>query len=74
MASGITRSLLDRWLAPLFACPDCEGRGEREHAVWPAPKMIVTENGDVEFDAGECQPHKEFKTCETCRGSGRSPI
>ena len=64
--------MLERFLAPLFTCPDCHGKGEREHAVWPKVQLRVTENVEASTDVEYESPRKEYKACETCRGTGRA--
>lgn len=67
--SGITRAMLERIMRPLWECPDCRGKGQREHAAWPKPEMIVRTDS-AEATSNVESPRKEFKRCETCRGTG----
>jgi len=61
--------LLDR----LFVCPDCEGRGKREHGIWPKIEFKVSEFAEIvdETAADYVPPRVEFRKCDTCRGTGR---
>lgn len=61
-------------LAELFRCPDCHGRGKRDHAIWPKIDFRVSDEPEIidETAADYVAPRVEFRKCATCKGTGKS--
>lgn len=55
----------------LFRCSDCNGRGKRWHAKWPLKVDISYADPTKPISGTDGCIQKEWKTCETCRGTGR---
>ena len=72
--TGLTRQSLERMLSPLFVCPDCNGQGKREHAIWPKIKFDIADAPKIvdELAADYQPPRVEVRQCEMCRGTGRA--
>lgn len=68
------KSLNDILADALFQCDDCKGRGKREYAVWPKRELKVEQAAEVINEASEDYqpPTVEFRTCDRCKGTGRS--
>lgn len=66
------RQTLERILAPLFRCHECNGRGKMEYAIWTKlPHVDPTRGNEV----SDTEPARsEYRDCESCKGTGRAHV
>ncbi len=68
MAGFRPSSEIERLLRPLLICADCNGDGERWHAMWPKLKPPSLDDPEM-IEGGTVE--KQWGKCETCGGDGR---